>query len=129
MNAEATEVKEFYEQWYKDFSPMYYIEYDSENGPAMQKAKMINPRMIWTAHGTCENDQVSAGFMFFGDPPRCCWTTYGWYVSQKAWREEMSVETAYYTWCDQCNPEGENDEGNADCKECEGEGHVNYFFD
>lgn len=130
VNAEALEYKEIYKEWLEEYGPFEYIEYDGPEGPNHLKVKEMDTEYVWTAHGTCEDDSVSNGYNFFGDPPRCCWSTYGWYVSKRQHPKDdfYSVRESFYTHCE-CNPDGENDEGTPDCEKCEGEGFLTYYFD
>jgi hypothetical protein len=121
-----------YEAWFKTYSPMEFFEYDGEEGDNFSKVKRTPNQFVWTAHATCENEAVSAGFHFFGDPPSCCWNTFGWYVSEVS-SDNMSPEdfesyqSSFYCECECYNEETE--EGSPDCAECDGEGWRTHYFD
>jgi len=126
------EFREEYEQWSKKYSPLEFLEYGEEGDENYLKAQNTPWEFVWTNHGTCEDDMVTAGFHFFGDPPSCCWSTYGWFVSKvsSGHTSDESYESYYdsrYGECECYNEETE--EGKEDCEDCYGEGHRTYYFD
>lgn len=125
-----------YQNWYNEWVETYgitsegYLENTPEN---WEKVQALDPKYVWTSHGTCEDEMVSNGpKMFTGS---CCWDTYGWFVAKNPWvgNEDtyISEKATAYLPCETCNPDGlaEEDEYNPECSECEGEGYVNHFFD
>jgi hypothetical protein len=121
-----------YAAWENEYSPMEFFEYDGENGENFTKVKSMPNEFVWTAHGTCDGDMVSAGFHFFGSPPSCCWDTYGWYVSKVSSgnmspQDFESYKTSYYCECE-CYDE-DTEEGSPECEKCDGEGWLTHYFD
>jgi len=121
-----------YRDWERKYEPLEFYDYDGVDGENMKKVQTIPNEYVWTAHATCDNEQVSAGFHFFGDPPSCCWSTFGWYVSKTASRNKTTDDfeaynSSYYCECKCFNEETE--EGNPDCELCEGEGWRTHYFD
>ena len=131
MTSEMEGYRQDYNNWLKEYEPEF-LEYDTEGGPNFLKAKSTPNEFIWTAHGTCEDDQVSAGFHFFGDPVRCCWDTYGWYISKvssgNTSPDDYEVyRESFYGQCKCYNEETE--EGKPDCETCDGDGWYTEYFD
>ena len=123
--------KEKYQEWLAKYSPEF-LEYDEEGGTNFLKAQSTPNEFVWTEHGTCEDTMVSAGFKFFGDPPRCCWDTYGWYISEVSSENTSpddyeSYRTSMYAECE-CYVE-ETEEGKEGCEDCDGTGWMTYYFD
>lgn len=128
-NMSREEYQEAFNEWMLMYEYVEYIEFSDENWEKVQK---MDTRLIWTDHGTCENPMVTSGARLYGG--RCCWDTYGWYVMKHPWWGEeedtyISVESGAYLPCPICNRDAEDENINPDCEECEGDGHVNYFFD
>jgi len=122
-------------QWEKSYKPVKFVEYSAENYKNM---KSQDPRYVWTEHDTCDGSYLTAGFHFFGDPPFCCWTTFGWHIAEVASISEDTVVTSAFIPCSVCNPDGEGD-GDPNCEgpeipegadggECE-DGWVQWYFD
>jgi hypothetical protein len=131
MREDIKEYQKEYEEWYEKYSPEF-LEYDGENGPNFLKAKNTPNEFVWTDHGTCEDNMVSAGFHFFGDPARCCWDTHGWYISEvssgnTSTDDYEAYKVNMYAECECYNEETE--EGTPDCQECYGDGWRTYWFD
>ena len=117
--------QELYNDWVKQYRPVKYLEYTQEN---LELIKKQDESHVWTDHDTCEDSQLSAGFHFFGDPPRCCWVTHGWHITEIAHSGEFErVNVSAYLPCE-CY-DNENDSWNEDCDKCDGEGHINHYFD
>ena len=74
---------------------------------------------------------VSSGFHFFGDPPRCCWDTYGWHISKTSSGNSEDDYEAYkesfYCECE-CYDE-ETESGKERCEICYGDGWKTEYFD
>lgn len=131
MNEEALSYKQAHDDWQSKYSPEW-LEYDKEGGPNFLRAKSTPNEFVWTAHGTCEDAMITSGFKFFGDPPRCCWDTFGWYISKISSGNTTedkyeSYRLSMYTECDCFNDETE--EGKLDCNNCSGEGWITHWFD
>jgi hypothetical protein len=117
--------------WYKDYGIDEFIEYSEENWEKVQK---MDSRLVWTNHSTCEDEQVTAGAAVYRNS--CCWDTFGWYIAKNPWDGEVdnhyeSYNASAYLPCSVCNPGGEGDEENYDleCEECEGDGFATHYFD
>lgn len=104
--------------------------------------------LVWTEHGTCEDNLASPGFKVLGDcsllgqeAGGCgCWQSYGYYIGTKPWVDDNEwITLTAYLPCEVCNPDGEEEDFAEGCKgpevpegadrsECE-EGFVNWYFD
>jgi hypothetical protein len=129
---DVTKYHKEYEAWEKEYSPMEFLEYDGEGGENYLKAQNTPNEFVWTDHGTCEDNMVSAGFHFFGDPVRCCWDTHGWYISKVSSGNTSidhyeSYRSNYYAECE-CYKE-ETDSGDENCEDCWSSGWRTYWFD
>ncbi len=139
-NEEAMEYKEEYESWLKDYEVDDFLENTPENWEKVQK---MDPRLVWTAHGTCEDPQVTSGARMYGG--RCCWDTYGWHIAKKQWEIQGDIDSTFesyktgiYSNCPSCNADGEDEieESDTECPgdenfpECECyDGYINYYWD
>jgi len=129
---DVTKYHKEYEAWEKEYSPMEFLEYDGEGGENYLKAQNTPNEFVWTDHGTCEDNMVSAGFHFFGDPARCCWDTHGWYISKVSSGNTSidhyeSYRSSYHAECE-CYKE-ETDSGDENCEDCGSSGWRTYWFD
>ena len=129
---EAEGYRSEYENWFKEYSPMEFLEYGKQGDENFLKAQDTPNEFVWTSHGTCEDAQTSAGFHFFGDPARCCWDTYGWYISKVSSGNTSSdsyeaYKESFYGQCKCYNEETE--EGKPDCETCDGDGWYTEDFD
>ena len=121
--------RRLYEEWQSQYKSDQWLDKTDENWVIVQK---IDPRLVWTAHSTCEDEMVSNGAHLYENS--CCWTTFGWHIAEKPWPgaedEYLTVNTTLYLPCSICNPDGEDEEDyDSECLECEGEGYVNHYFD
>lgn len=137
-NEEALEYKEEYEAWQSEYEVYDYLENTEENWEKVQK---MDPQLVWTDHGTCEDPQITSGARMYAG--KCCWETYGWHLAKKKWEIDGDVDNTYhyyktgtYSECPSCNPDGEAEEGAEDCPgdenfpECECyDGYINYYWD
>ena len=117
---------------YLDFmevtKPKEFLDYNEENS---KKVEQMDPRYVVTDHDTCDSPMFSVGWHDFGPNPRCCWFTHGWHILTNPWEgvDDM-IRTGGYAQCVECNIGGDSDdEGDPDCKTCEGDGWVNYYYD
>lgn len=128
-----------YAEWQNTYRPVKYVEYTEENLKKMEKQ---DPRYVWTDHDTCEDSHITPGFHFFGSPPRCCWTTHGWHITEVAHAGESVTDPVYstaYLTCPVCNADGDG-EGVENCPGpdkidgaetsdgCE-DGYIQWYFD
>jgi hypothetical protein len=123
------DLQELYDDFIEEYAPKSY-EVTDENRTLL---KDIDPKFVWTAHSTCENDFISPGFLEFS-PSSCCWEEHEWFVSEKAWESDDSsqwVQTSMNTSCPKCNPDDDIDldEGDPECELCYGEAHYTYYAD
>jgi hypothetical protein len=129
LDFDEDDLQDAYDEFIKAYAPKHY-EVTDEN---REIVKAIDPKFVWTAHSTCENDFISPGFLEFS-PTNCCWHEQEWLVSEKAWESDDSsewVQTSMNTSCPECNPENDEDleEGNPDCTICSGDAHYTYYAD
>jgi hypothetical protein len=133
MNRDSLEQhRQAYNNWEQKYSPNTFLEYDGPDGANFNTAKNTPNEHVWTEHGTCEDPMITAGFHFFGEPVRCCWDTYGWYITETSSGntnpdDYESYKTGMYAECECYNEETET--GNENCQQCEGQGWTNYYFD
>lgn len=123
----ANDYKAEYDTWFKSYSieKARWIE-NSED--AWEQVQKLDPRLVWTEHSTCEDNQVTPGAHNFAGS--CCWETFGWYHSEIPWQDEDEyVRASVYLPCGECNKGGEEDEGDPECASCDGEGYVHHYFD
>lgn len=140
------ELNELIEIYEIDFNtPILHDELTQEQ---LDSLNDLNDKgLVWTQHGTCENEQISNGFHIFGycqltgnKPSGCgCYQSYCYYVAKKPY--DGNYESAYverYLPCTVCNLDGES-EGDPNCKgpekpkgahfdECE-TGYIQWYFD
>ncbi len=129
MDFDEYDLQDAYDYFMKEYAPKVY-EVSDEN---REIVKAIDPKLVWTAHSTCENDFISPGFLEFS-PTSCCWEAFEWLVSEKPWESDDSsewIQTSIQTSCPECNPDDDDDldEGNPDCTICDGEAHYTYYAD
>lgn len=106
-----------------------FIEFSDEN---WEKVQAMDPHYVWTNHSTCEDEKVTAGAKLFKNS--CCWDTFGWYIAEVPWVGDPetffeSIDASAYLPCTTCNADGEDDNIDEECQECEGEGFVHHYFD
>lgn len=127
-NPSAEDYKVMFDEWLEEYVQVEYLENSDEN---WKKIQAMDPHLVWTDHGTCEDPKVTnGGNMFSGS---CCWDTYGWYVMKNPWKGEpdttyLSVNTGAYLPCHVCNRTGDEEDEN-ECETCEGERWINHWFD
>ena len=115
---------EEYAIW-EESGPYEFFENSTEN---WLKVQSMDNNHVWTAHSTCEDEQLTPGAHLFAGS--CCWDTFGWYVGEKAWEDETAyVQTSAYLPCPDCNPDGEDEEGSPDCQVCDGTAYYNFYVD
>ena len=145
-------VEEHYAE-YKKWLEEYKIDLDKvilhEDLTAEDKLmleKLDTKNLVWTQHGTCENEQVSTGFSIFGDcqltgqvSSGCgCFQSYCYYIAKVPHNSDEYIDVAAYLPCPICNADGEG-EGAEDCEgpevpegvdggECEG-GFIQWYWD
>ncbi len=129
MGFDEYDLQDAYDYFMKEYAPKVY-EVTDEN---REIVKAIDPKFVWTAHSTCENDFISPGFLEFS-ASSCCWEAHEWLVSEKAWESDDSsewIQTSIHAACPECNPDGDDDldEGSADCTICYGDAHYIYYAD
>jgi hypothetical protein len=119
-----------FQSWHNEYGIVEYVDF-TEDGEA--RVSNLDEHLVWTDHGTCENNQISNGFRVYGGSGCGCWQTYGWYIATNPWvgldSEFISIDTEGSSSCEVCNEDGEDEAINPECKECEGEGYVHYYFD
>jgi hypothetical protein len=122
---DVQELLEEYEEWLEDYQPHRFIEKGDEEG--YKELQSIKPEYIATNHSTCEDEYLTVGFHEFR-PGNCCWHESGWYVLKNPAIPDDSVKTSISTHCGDCNLGGD-DEGDADCDRCYGDGWTTYYLD
>ena len=101
--------------------------------------------LVWTQHGTCEDEMYSFGFTVFGEcsvlkqeSSGCgCYQSYAYHIGSKEGSEEY-IWSSVNLPCEVCNPDGEGEgiegcEGQevfegASTEGCE-DGFINWHFD
>ena len=125
---------EDYRGWYNDWVEQYGIASAGwlDNTPSnWEKIQAMSPNLIWTSHSTCEDEMVTNGAHMFQNS--CCWDTFGWWVAEKPWEGDettfISEKASFYTSCQTCNADGEEESVDDECLECGGDGYVHHYFD
>jgi hypothetical protein len=141
----ASEYQDIYDKWAKDYGIDFdkSVEYSeiTESEYKMLE-KLDNKGLVWTQHGTCEDEMLSPGLSVFGDFPLhdqkasgCgCWQSFYFHIAKVAHEGDATswVNASAYLPCSKCNPDGENDDEdsyNSECEECEGQGFGHHYFD
>ena len=123
------EVKAEYDEWFKKHSPMIFLENDGEGGDNFKLAESAVFGRVWTNHGTCESERVTAGFHMFNSV--CgCWDVYGWWLTEEDFGNTDEYES--YDTCFSCECDcvvGESGEASDGCLECDGSGIITHYFD
>jgi len=127
------------EEWNKKYeiSDTAYI-FDELSVEDLEELKKLDELgLVWTQHGTCENEQISFGMHELTGSGCGCWTTYAFHVGKHKGEEDF-IDVEAYLPCSVCNPDGDG-EGDPSCKgpeEVEGaetsdgceEGFVQWYF-
>jgi len=123
-NTSFSRMKSIYRGWQEKHAPEF-IEGTEEN---FVLVTAMNKKMVWTAHSTCDSEQLTPGAHWFNDS--CCWDTFGWYVSKTPWTDKgFYVDTSWTGFCIECNEDGEGAEIDPECTTCEGEGTITEYLD
>lgn len=136
---QALEYKQEYDGWLEEYQIDIFLEFNEENQKIVER---MDPRLVWTEHGTCETPQVTSGVHIYNSG--CgCWETFGWHIGKVQWEPEndkldetyICYKTSVYLECPTCNPDGENENVIEGCPgdeelggECE-DGWITYYFD
>ena len=126
-----------------------YISHDELTQSQLDTLRELDEKkLVWTEHGTCEDNAVSNGFTIFGDcsltgqtSSGCgCFQSYGYYIATIPCESDFeSIRVTAYLPCSVCNPDGEGEDFPEECpgpdtpeladrSECE-EGFINWYFD
>lgn len=136
-NEEAVALRDEFTDWQEEYGIGEFLENTAEN---RAKLEQMDPHLLWTDHGTCEDEQVTAGYHIFSEHS-CCWDNYGWYIASIPWvgdvdSTHISYKVGAYLPCPSCNPDGESEDHVDDCPgdeefpDCEcSDGHINYYWD
>lgn len=140
------ELNDLIEMYEVDFdNPILHDELTQDQYEYLTRADEFG--LVWTQHGTCEDEQISNGFKIFGNceltgskSSGCgCFQSYCYYVAKRSFDgEHESAYVGRYLPCSACNPDGEG-EGDPECKgpeipkgadmfECS-EGWIQWHFD
>ena len=126
-----TDSEESVQQEFDNFVEKYNFTFYEVNDENRELVSKMDPRLVWTSHTTCDQSYVAPGFLEFS-PENCCWHEQEWYVSETPWESDSStewVQTSYMFDCPDCNPDGEETEGDEDCTICDGNGFYTYYTD
>lgn len=125
-------VEELYEQ-YTDWLKYYKIDLDKtiihDEMTAKDKAlleALDEKNLVWTQHGTCEDEVISGSFKIFGDcqltgqeSSGCgCFQSQAYYIASvphDGSEEYTYIPVSSYLPCSLCNADGEG-EGDPDCE-------------
>jgi hypothetical protein len=123
------DLQEIYDDFLETYKPEHY-EVTPEN---RELIKAMDPKFVWTAHSTCDNEFIAPGFLEFS-PSSCCWAEHEWLVSDKAWESDdpsQWIQTSISLNCFLCNPGDDDDvtEGNPECTTCNGDVLYTYYTD
>lgn len=123
----------FFEDWKSDFGITEFYEFSDENNKIVEG---IDPHLVWTQHGTCEDNKITNGFKTYKSV--CgCWETHGWWVGTESWLESFAGEDTFIQidasaniLCKTCNSEGDYDNEKIEqCKNCDGQGCTYWYCD
>ncbi len=115
-------------QEYQDFLEKYDPEIYEATPENRKLVELIDPNLVWTLHSTCEDDQLSTGFLEF-NPNNCCWREQAWYVSKTSWTDETeTIKMSASLPCPECNKDGEG-EGDENCEVCDSYGYYSFYVD
>lgn len=128
--SEHQEYIDAFNQWEKTYGPLEFVEYSKEEYERLTSE--VDAHLVWTHHGTCESEKYSNGILDFNSG--CgCWQVFGWYVSQTPWEGDedtfLSIDAEWSGPCETCNSNGEDENIDPDCSECDGEGYTQDYFD
>lgn len=117
-------------EWLQTYGPLDFVEYSSEEYERLQSE--VDTHYVWTHHGTCENERYSNGLHEFNSA--CgCWQVFGWYISETPWEGDedtyLSIDAEWSGPCETCNLDGEDENIDPDCPECDGDGYTQDYFD
>lgn len=142
-----------YQEEFDDWFELYDIQLDrtivaDEATPEQMSMleELDKKNLVWTEHGTCEDEMISPGLTILGDfaltgqkATGCgCWQTYCFYVAAEPYDDSVREDSSQWIYasvhlpCSKCNPKGENEDEESydpDCEECEGEGFATHYFD
>jgi hypothetical protein len=117
-------MKSIYKGWKERYAP----EFIEESGENFAIVKSMDPKKVWTAHSTCDSEQLTPGAHWFNNS--CCWDTFGWHISKVSWRAENNyIDTLWSGPCPECNSEDDNDGVSTDCESCRGDGFTEVSLD
>jgi hypothetical protein len=129
----AQDYQDFFDDWKSDYGISEFYEFSGDNEDIV---KDIDPHLVWTQHGTCENNKITNGFKTYQST--CgCWTTHGWWVGTKTWLEPYAGEETFIQIdasatidCLECNPDGDYDYDKIEqCNTCEKDGYAVWYCD
>lgn len=121
---------ELYQNWLKDYEIDLdkTVIHDEMTTKDMAKLEMLDKKnLVWTQHGTCEDEVISGGFKIFGEcqltgqeSSGCgCYQSQVYYVAKVPHDGDDDhynyIPVSAYLPCPVCNPDGEG-EGDPDCE-------------
>ena len=143
----ADDYQDLFDEWVEDYKVDLKggIEADAMSREQYEMLLELDRKnLVWTDHGTCEDNKISPGFNLLGDIPLLsqkatgcgCWQSFVFYIAEVPFDGTKDDTTA--SWidvsatlpCPKCNADGEGD-GDPECDEpdCMGDGYITYYFD
>lgn len=142
----AEDYQGFYNEWIEDYDVDISKAISTDEMTQEQYEMLVEldkQNLVWTEHGTCEDNMISPGLTLVGDiallnqkASGCgCWQAWTFYIAGEPYEDSSSNDWVFASVnlpCSVCNPGGENEDEesyNSECEECEGEGFANHYFD
>ena len=127
---------------YRDWKSQYQV-YESIPLAKITREKIVELReldqawLIWTQHSTTDDALITSGMHFFGEAEFYDQKSEGWGWQTEAFLVarvpfaalEDSIFKRAYLPCSLCNADGESENVDEECEQCEGEGFVQHDFD
>ena len=110
--ADVAEVIDWYDTW-KQWYPIVKTIIADEMTQAQRKEldKLDKKNLVWTQHGTCDNERITAEFIEFEGSGCGCYVSYAYHVSDKPHKGDDDfydgVMVEVDVECPVCNKDGE----------------------
>lgn len=117
---EAIAEIELYDEWEEDYPIVKTIIADEMTEAERSELQELDKQnLVWTQHGTCEREAITAEFIEFTGSGCGCYTSYAYHVSSKSHEGESNQYSGLYTevdvYCPICNKDGDFENEDEDC--------------
>ena len=118
--ADAVEEIEWYDEWEEQYPIVKTIIADEiTDAQRKELEKLEKKKLVWTQHGTCERESMTAEFIEFEGNGCGCYASYAYHVSSKPHDGKNEAYSGLYTevdvFCPVCNQNGEFENEDEDC--------------